>query len=82
MQRKPRGPPLLGALCLFDGLAVVGQSAFSVFDVSSTELTVTFIDSAGTVLYKVRPSPERWPAELAARAELSPPADPGDQAAG
>ena len=56
--QAPRSP-LLCALCLFDGWVVVGQSAFSVFDVSSTELTVTFIDSAGTVLYKVRPSPER-----------------------
>ena len=59
MQRKPRGRPLLCTLGLFDGWVVVGQSAFSVFDVSSTELTVTFIDSAGTVLYKVRSSPER-----------------------
>ena len=41
---------------LVDGSVAGGgaQSAFSVFDVSSTELTVTFIDSAGTVLYKVR----------------------------
>ena len=40
---------------LVDGSVAGGgaQSAFSVFDVSSTELTVTFIDSAGTVLYKV-----------------------------